>query len=412
MGARAESVAGTRERIALAAMALFLAEPFEDVTLLAIASAAGVSHQTVLNHFESKEGVVGAVAEIIAADTVAARGAATPGDDRRRRCAPWSASTSGWVMPTSAGWPRPSGSRSSCRYLDGRPAEPSRVARRHVRRPPPGGAIGTAASGRERPPRGDRRVHLEAAAPRPRSQPSRDGTNHRRARRRRPGRSNPMSTSDITTRTYLFALVDGGGTVPPELGAVRRLVDRGHHVTVLGEDSMVADVHASGALFRPWTEAPNRASRLRRRRPLPRLGVQDPDGRSSPGSSTASSSVRRRPTPPTSTAAIGERSPRSGRLLAVRPRGDGRRRGRGHPVRRPPAEHLPAPHRRACRRSASACGRRRVRSGRSRDRLITNVLDRQWRKGLAPINELRADHGLAPLGSFLDQVHTPAASSC
>jgi AcrR family transcriptional regulator len=81
MGARAESVAGTSDRIALAAMALFLAEPFEDVTLLAIASAAGVSHQTVLNHFESKEGVVGAVAEIIAADTVAARGAAMPGDD-------------------------------------------------------------------------------------------------------------------------------------------------------------------------------------------------------------------------------------------------------------------------------------------------------------------------------------------
>ena len=81
MGARAESVAGTRDRIALAAMALFLAEPFEDVTLLAIASAAGVSHQTVLNHFESKEGVVGAVAEIIAADTVAARGVAMPGDD-------------------------------------------------------------------------------------------------------------------------------------------------------------------------------------------------------------------------------------------------------------------------------------------------------------------------------------------
>ena len=81
MGARAESVAGTRDRIARAAMALFLAEPFEDVTLMAIASAAGVSHQTVLNHFESKEGVVGAVAEIIAADTVAARSAAMPGDD-------------------------------------------------------------------------------------------------------------------------------------------------------------------------------------------------------------------------------------------------------------------------------------------------------------------------------------------
>ena len=43
-----------------------LERAFEDVTLAAIASAAGVSHQTVLNHFESKEGVVLAVAEILA----------------------------------------------------------------------------------------------------------------------------------------------------------------------------------------------------------------------------------------------------------------------------------------------------------------------------------------------------------
>ncbi len=32
----------------------------------------------------------------------------------------------------------------------------------------------------------------------------------------------------MAVHTYLFALVDGGGTVPPELGVVRRLVERGH----------------------------------------------------------------------------------------------------------------------------------------------------------------------------------------
>src|SRR3954470_4273059 len=61
--------------------------------------------------------------------------------------------------------------------------------------------------------------------------------------------------------TYLFALVDGGGTVPPELGAVRRLVDRGHLVTVLGEDSMRTDVEVTGADFRPWVVGPNKAGR-------------------------------------------------------------------------------------------------------------------------------------------------------
>ena len=62
-------------------------------------------------------------------------------------------------------------------------------------------------------------------------------------------------------RTYLFTLVDGGGTVPPELGTVRRLVDRGHRVTVLAEESMRDEVAATGATYRPWVEALNRASR-------------------------------------------------------------------------------------------------------------------------------------------------------
>jgi hypothetical protein len=63
------------------------------------------------------------------------------------------------------------------------------------------------------------------------------------------------------TNRYLFALTDGGGTVPPELGAARRLVARGHAVTVLGEDSMANEIAATGAGFLPWRHALNRASR-------------------------------------------------------------------------------------------------------------------------------------------------------
>jgi UDP:flavonoid glycosyltransferase YjiC (YdhE family) len=61
--------------------------------------------------------------------------------------------------------------------------------------------------------------------------------------------------------TYLFALTDGGGTVPPELGAARRLVERGHRVRVLGEDSMAPEVRATGATLVPWRRAPNRPDR-------------------------------------------------------------------------------------------------------------------------------------------------------
>jgi AcrR family transcriptional regulator len=79
MTSRAEAVVATRERIVRSATALFLAQRFEDVTLAAIARGAGVSHQTVLNHFESKQGVARAVAVVLAEESSGLRGA-EPGD--------------------------------------------------------------------------------------------------------------------------------------------------------------------------------------------------------------------------------------------------------------------------------------------------------------------------------------------
>lgn len=52
-------------------------------------------------------------------------------------------------------------------------------------------------------------------------------------------------------RTYLFTLTDAGGTVPPELGVARRLVDRGHRVAVLAEESMADQVRRTGAAYLP-----------------------------------------------------------------------------------------------------------------------------------------------------------------
>jgi MGT family glycosyltransferase len=75
---------------------------------------------------------------------------------------------------------------------------------------------------------------------------------------------------------YLFALVDGGGTVPPELGAVRRLVDRGHHVTVLAEDSMADEVRLTGARFERWQSAPNRRTRKHEDDRLPDYACKSP----------------------------------------------------------------------------------------------------------------------------------------
>ncbi|MFB9643229.1 nucleotide disphospho-sugar-binding domain-containing protein [Agromyces lapidis] len=55
---------------------------------------------------------------------------------------------------------------------------------------------------------------------------------------------------------YLVALADGGGTVPVELGVVRRLVERGHRVTALVDESMAAPSRATGAAVHPWSARP------------------------------------------------------------------------------------------------------------------------------------------------------------
>jgi AcrR family transcriptional regulator len=80
MLARADAMAATRDRIVHAMLQLALAQAYEDITLAAIAQAADVSHQTVLNHFDSKEGVAAAAAELLARQTGEARAKARPAD--------------------------------------------------------------------------------------------------------------------------------------------------------------------------------------------------------------------------------------------------------------------------------------------------------------------------------------------
>jgi AcrR family transcriptional regulator len=80
MGTRADAVAATRERIARSALHLLHAQPYEDLTLADIAAGAGVSHQTVLNHYDSKEGAVLAAVELLRSETEALRTSVRSGD--------------------------------------------------------------------------------------------------------------------------------------------------------------------------------------------------------------------------------------------------------------------------------------------------------------------------------------------
>ncbi|HSG16726.1 MAG TPA: glycosyltransferase [Anaerolineae bacterium] len=62
-------------------------------------------------------------------------------------------------------------------------------------------------------------------------------------------------------RRYLFVVWDGGGTLPPELGLARRLVERGHQVHVLGDNPVEPDAIAAGCTFSGFVRGPNRKSR-------------------------------------------------------------------------------------------------------------------------------------------------------
>jgi AcrR family transcriptional regulator len=57
-GLRERKKRQTRDSIAMAAMGLFQARGFDDVTVAEVAHAAGVSEKTVFNHFPSKEDLV------------------------------------------------------------------------------------------------------------------------------------------------------------------------------------------------------------------------------------------------------------------------------------------------------------------------------------------------------------------
>lgn len=204
--------------------------------------------------------------------------------------------------------------------------------------------------------------------------------------------------------TYLAALVDGGGTVPPELAAVRQLVERGHEVTVLAEDSMEHEVLATGATFCRWTKAPNRADRLPENDPYRDWEVKSPmklfdrmlDAQFMGPAARYVEDVQ---------AAIADRRPdvmlcsqfAFGAMVAA----DAARIP--FVVTMPniymlPAEGMP-PLGMGFKPATTAAGR-------LRDRVVGGFTLRVWdKKGLPRLNALRAELDLPPLAHFWDQVH-------
>ena len=80
--ARAMAAEETGRGILAAAYARFSTEDYDHVTLDRLAADAGVTVQTVIRRFGSKEGVVRALAQSVSADIMAQRGQAPAGDLR------------------------------------------------------------------------------------------------------------------------------------------------------------------------------------------------------------------------------------------------------------------------------------------------------------------------------------------
>jgi AcrR family transcriptional regulator len=82
MELRAAAAEATRDRILDAGYAAFLEHWYDDVTIASVARRAGVSGQTVMNHFQSKEGLFTAVHERFGDEVVTRRYTPEPGDVR------------------------------------------------------------------------------------------------------------------------------------------------------------------------------------------------------------------------------------------------------------------------------------------------------------------------------------------
>jgi MGT family glycosyltransferase len=206
------------------------------------------------------------------------------------------------------------------------------------------------------------------------------------------------------SRQFLFAMWEGGGTLPPELGLARRLIERGHQVNVLGDPTIAERAEAIGCGFSPWRRPPHRTSLSPSEdvfrdwevnSPLTMLRNARDRFMAGPAGAFAADTAD----------AIDRFGPDGvvadsmllGTMIAAQ--------AAGLPVTAvmPNIWMVPTP-------CAPAVGPgfapARTILGRSRDAALRAVATRIFNGGLPAINETRALHGLAPISSFWDQVLT------
>ncbi len=203
---------------------------------------------------------------------------------------------------------------------------------------------------------------------------------------------------------FLLATWDGGGAVPPELGIVRRLVEHGHDVHVLGDPTLRAQVRGVGATFAPWDRTPHRVTGHPSEDVVkdwevsnPLTGLQRMRDRliAGPASDMADDTAEQ----------IRAFSPDAvladyfmfGALIAGQ--------GSGLPVAAlvPNIWALPV---RGVPPIGGGFPLAKGPLGRTRDAALIWITNRIFERALPVLNAARTEHGLAPLRSFYDQVLT------
>ena len=203
---------------------------------------------------------------------------------------------------------------------------------------------------------------------------------------------------------FVLAMWDGGGAVPPELGVVRRLTDRGHDVRILADPTLREQALAVGASFACWERAPHRVTGDASEDVVkdwevtnPVRGLQRVRDRLLAGPASAMAGDTAEQIAAFSPDAVLADYFMFGALIA------------GQAARRPVAALIPNIWTLPVRGVPPIGGGFPLahgRLGRTRDAALVALTNRIFARGLGPVNAARAEYKLPPLTSFYDQVLT------
>jgi MGT family glycosyltransferase len=208
-----------------------------------------------------------------------------------------------------------------------------------------------------------------------------------------------MSTG---SQRFLFTMWEGGGTLPPELGLARRLVERGHEVHVLGDPTIAERARAGGCGFSPWRRAPHRTSLdpsddlikdWELSNPLQMVRSMIDNFMAGPAAAFASDTVD----------VIGEVEPdlvvADSMMLGTMVAAEAAKVP--FAVLVPNIWMMPTP---GVPPIGPGFAPARSVLGHARDAALRAATNRIFRRGLLPLNTARAEHGLAPLPSLFEQI--------